>query len=854
MVRFPWKPVAAICASVACLCLPARGDHFLPGAANTGASTTGDGRTGLHQVARDSNGYWYVVWENATQTDIVMAYTTTSTPSATTHWGLVTLVDNGGSGRIAAAPANNQSGTAPSIAINRSDHLYLIWKSTSDTRIYSTWCSSLSALTTTTNWATPLKAATDINGTPSFVMDVYGVPHLAGQASGNSKVYYTKYSTSSATWLDVKDMTTGIGLPYGGVSMAAGQDGDVYLATTDGADGYLTASLNASSADVNPTASSWTNLSLTATTSQVIDGVASTIFGTEICVDRNGVVHAAWLADDGTGGVWHQNGILGLGVNPSGPSEVVSSRYSYAGGRVEDDPFPNWHYNNPEYFSWKKDLAWMTAGNGDAYLYITAYNPYRGAVPDAASQTGNDDVYYARIAGSADAFLGYGDISTITAAQHSEYSTIRYVLQPQALPAHRGTILGFAYDTTNAKIKAMDSVIHSGGDSGWIPLYEFPQHPSVAHPHLSWVFPKTAVNLAGTLTVPIVSHGSKSAIYVAENGGASARLYAVDRTTGLYARAVTHGGPVTRISAATYSGNVHLFLEYSSAYLAAYIDNGTSISLDPAWANNPRRLGTANQSMVHSLAFYMEGTTRYLYALADRDPVNIGIWKYYADSGNVVAGYPQGISYAPNSAESVLRILNDNVYVAGNTSQVYRRDSTGGAEIMSSAVVNAVRRLFLVRTNNDLFVTPAGNRVYRLTSDLLTSTWTSGRSADMRPLTSGGQFNPSKSFIFVGAGNQLYKVNVTDGSILSNTPMNATGNIVTLPYQWKSYVYFGTDTGWLFAVNATTPTTYRANWPIGLFPTSSDTDVLSWVVIDSVTNTLYAVARDRTRIFRFSLE
>ncbi len=112
-------------------------------------------------------------------------------------------------------------------------------------------------------------------------------------------------------------------------------------------------------------------------------------------------------------------------------------------------------------------------------------------------------------------------------------------------------------------------------------------------------------------------------------------------------------------------------------------------------------------------------------------------------------------------------------------------------------------------------------------------------------------------------GNQLYKVNTTNGSLISNTPLATAGNIVTLPYQWRSFVYFGTDLGQLYALNASDPTVSRANWPVniigGRFEGSPYMELFLTVIIDTVGNTLYATSATTGtgaagRVYRFNLE
>ena len=107
----------------------------------------------------------------------------------------------------------------------------------------------------------------------------------------------------------------------------------------------------------------------------------------------------------------------------------------------------------------------------------------------------------------------------------------------------------------------------------------------------------------------------------------------------------------------------------------------------------------------------------------------------------------------------------------------------------------------------------------------------------------------------MGVGNQLYKIAKETGLLLSNTPMATTGNIVTAPYEWKTFIYFGTDTGMIYAVNATPHTVSRANWPINLSSIGVN-PVVNSMVLDAVTNRVYVTTggSNNRRIFCFRLE
>ena len=107
--------------------------YNLPGPNNTN-SAAGDGTfaAGNHALARDSNGYWYFVsFKNSTALTgggpIVLAYTTTTTPSASTDWALLTLVASGGTSPIGGSQSTAIGGMQPYIAIGTDDVLHFIW-------------------------------------------------------------------------------------------------------------------------------------------------------------------------------------------------------------------------------------------------------------------------------------------------------------------------------------------------------------------------------------------------------------------------------------------------------------------------------------------------------------------------------------------------------------------------------------------------------------------------------------------------------------------------------------------------------------------------------------------------------
>lgn len=176
--------------------------YQLPGKWDTTTLTypNGDPRNGLHQVARDSNGFWYVVWENASQTDIVMAYTTTNIPTAAGHWGLVTLVDNSAGGVIDGTPAENDHGSRPNICMGLDDTLHFVWERDEIGGLtYHTYCTDLAYLKNTTGWRAPLLVGDLMN--PSLALDYKGSAHVAGLGRGSggnpNQVLYARYDTAT---------------------------------------------------------------------------------------------------------------------------------------------------------------------------------------------------------------------------------------------------------------------------------------------------------------------------------------------------------------------------------------------------------------------------------------------------------------------------------------------------------------------------------------------------------------------------------------------------------------------------------------------------------------------------------
>ncbi len=783
--------------------------YSLPGTCDTSAAThpMGDPRNGLRQFTRDSSGFWYVVWENGSQTDIVLAYSTTSTPLNAGGWSLVTLVDNAAGGVIGAAPANDTSGSYPSIAIGLDDVLHLVWKAanTSGTCYYAT-CTTAAGVATAGNWSTPLLVSTNITDY-SFALDSQGTPHLAGRGVTVPDLMYTKYDTATTAWLAETDLSSTLAnntAALDSVNLAVDLDNNIFVAWRPGVTStstiYMKCSSNADS--VAPASSTWLNLAQTTTTpdNMITTGINNT---------------PAMTAD--------ASGFVQLSTSAYSPvAETVGFLFTYAQLMGVSRTFPAIPTVRTSNAS--RSVGSFVAGTQACMLYVDTSSNLVVAPFSPAT-------YRTRLAGPG---VSYTFQATAT--------TLQGIFSASSLPRDIDHYLWFGFDATGQKIVTSDSGLT--GLTGWSPPSQSARRP---HPHLAWACPSGTLALPGAVSVPIVTHTSKSAVYVVDG---TSQLYAVDTSTGAFARSYTLKSAIPRyVLAATYSGNVHLYIACNVGQLLALIDDGTTLSKDPNWGNNPKIVGNATGNVLHSLAFNSESGTRYLYMMASVNTTHVGINKISADNGNDVTGFPAGTEYSPNGVESLLRVINDNVYMAGNTSQVYRRGADGSAETMSSAVANAVRHLLLWRNSNDLYVSPDGNYVYRLTSGLLTNTWTSGQSASPGTVkTSGAQFNQFKSFIFMGVGNQLYKVNTTDGSLISNTPMATTGNIATLPFQWKSYVYFGTDTGTLYAVNASDPTAARGNWPVTL-PSAPSVTVM---VVDTANNVVYAVANKR--LYRLTLE
>ena len=166
-------------------------------------------------------------------------------------------------------------------------------------------------------------------------------------------------------------------------------------------------------------------------------------------------------------------------------------------------------------------------------------------------------------------------------------------------------------------------------------------------------------------------------------------------------------------------------------------------------------------------------------------------------------------------------------------------------------IANTTKHLFMVRDGNNLFVAPEDNWVWRLTSGLATSTWVSGKSADLGGAKhSAAHYTSGTGSIYVGRGNVLYRLNATDGSLISSWISPAAGNIVTPPVLWSTYIYFGTDTGELFAVYASNVA--RANWPITLDATNGTPKVRT-IAFDASFGHVYFTT-DEGRVYKFTVE
>ena len=572
---------------------------------------------------------------------------------------------------------------------------------------------------------------------------------------------------------------------------------------------------------VAPTSATFRNLAQTTTSAETVN--SGTTEPTEencpaLTVDMNGIVHVAWKtrpAESPANRVLVRDGLIGVGW------DATSGIFDLTGTTIMKTP-----------------VSLTAMGNGDAYAFFVAQ-----------SSSKRDAVYYAKYTAPT-AYGAFGSWATAVATSDLAMNRSQAIWTPRLNPRGRTDTMWFLANDSEHKIST-SYTDRLAGTAGWSP-------PAVTstgfHPQYVYSFPKTNVDL-GTMPLAVVSQTSQGAVYVVDQS-TTPHLYAIDRPYGFLARSYTPTGSSAAqyVIATTYSGNVHLLAWTLSNSILKLVDTGSALSFDTAWTNNPKIAHNAGISQPPF--FNLEGGTRYVYLAQRQNPAGVGddgrIFKLYAENGNTLANDTTD-KVLSTWKEPVSRFLNDQVFYAHNAGGLLRFDADLTGLTTTSAALGRVKHPILVRDNNNLFVAPEDNAVWRLSASLATSTWTSGQSFILASdKTSGASYTSSATnTIFVGVNNILYRLNAANGNLVANWPQPSAGNIVTLPVEWKTYVYFGTDVGQLFAVNRTSNIA-RANWPITL-DTTNGTPVVRSVALDAVSSAVYFTTNEG-RLYKFRIE
>jgi hypothetical protein len=380
---------------------------------------------------------------------------------------------------------------------------------------------------------------------------------------------------------------------------------------------------------------------------------------------------------------------------------------------------------------------------------------------------------------------------------------------------------------------------------------------------------------AGDLSVPIPNIGSPFAsAYVTAAG--DTRLYVINRTDGTQKYSYEVGGSVGNLTAyAVDSATNRLFVTVDDYKIAVLTDDGSSLSSYSGWSTNPKSFGESGKP-ISAMERVREGGTSgtyYLYFIVSSYENNENsLYKVDATDGStddVGANWPLTPANPAVSegfaTTSELFYSNDNVYAWSRYTSfaLYRIPSDGGAITPSGAfdtrgyLKPLVQRSYAAVTQ--LYAAPEDDYLWKLdattmTTDVSGVDWTGGKSND---ISTGTQDATSPSISIAKWGNES-EAYLADGENSMNRlsitgvvdwSTGLTGQATRFPILNNGYLYFGTDQGVIYCLNATTGADVNANFP---FTVKGGSAIQGWSV-DAITRQVY-FSTANGRLYQFNLQ
>ena len=216
---------------------------------------------GQTKIARDSDGYWFVVVDDdAGTTDYfikIIYSTTTANPTSSDDWVTTVLVAASGSPVVETV-----EGTIGAIIIDSNDTLHFVYIEEALGDIRYSYCDNLSEINCTDSWSDPVTLNVDLDNVaihPTIAVDSDNTPHVIWYQviSRVRNIFYTKANATGGFYADKQMGTATVNKMF--PRIAIDTDDTVHIAWQDADESAFCYLKSKDAANTAPALSTWKN-------------------------------------------------------------------------------------------------------------------------------------------------------------------------------------------------------------------------------------------------------------------------------------------------------------------------------------------------------------------------------------------------------------------------------------------------------------------------------------------------------------------------------------------------------------------------------------------------------------------
>lgn len=310
-----------------------------------------------------------------------------------------------------------------------------------------------------------------------------------------------------------------------------------------------------------------------------------------------------------------------------------------------------------------------------------------------------------------------------------------------------------------------------------------------------WVYPSSGT--IGACSAPALGD---TVVYIG-TGGTDDKVYCIGIRSGTLMWSYTADGDVNNVSCHYYSGSGKYAVYFTTASSSLYALWDDVNSSSDKWVTNPVAFGVA------------KATTE---PIPDADGTNIYLgynkygYKYLASDGSEV--WNTGTTISP-SGTSAPMVDNTSVFfaAAANTFK-YLVDGT------ASGNTGYGTNTPLGGWSGYLYIAAPDNFVYAINASTCALLWQSqdlGGQTYTGPSRGYAAESADKNKLYVGADDDLVKINTTNGNIIHSRTVAAGNTINSTPIVASdgSKIYFGCDNSKAYMVDSTSTLSDISGWP-----------------------------------------